>query len=296
MSKSIRREQNSIINYSSLLNKNSISYYLKEIDKIPLLTREEEIELAKKIEQGDKKAFEKLIVSNLRFVVSVAKKYQSSIFPLSDLISEGNIGLITAAKKYDHKKGYHFISYAIWWIKQSILKAISEKSRMIRLPMNRSNELMQIRRYIEEYSKVRGENPDTTNISEHLSISRNDVQKILGMSQSYSSIDEISSDDDNSLSYDILRDNTEDSPNDPDNVIVKNSLNSDIDNLLNILPEREKSIIEYRYGLNGKEPHSLSKIGEIFSITKERVRQIENWAINELKKSDESKYLYAYLN
>lgn len=288
------KKSTSYKNVERYLKNNSISLYLKEIDKFPLLTFEEEKELAKRIEKGDKKAKEKLILSNLRFVVSVAKKYQGFGIPLSDLISEGNLGLITAAERFDYRKGYHFISYAIWWIRQAILKAISEKSRMVRMPMNRTNELIQIWKFSEEYAKKYGKKPSESVLSKNLSIDKEDIKKILDMSQNYSSIEELFGNEDNNPEEHIHNAYLNSSFH-PEEKVVDMSLKESINKLLNYLPERERKIIEYRFGLNGKEPHSLSAIGEKMNLTKERIRQIEQWALEQLRKQEEIKGLYAYL-
>ncbi len=281
---------------SKLLQTNSISLYLKEIDKFPLLTPEEEKELAKKALEGDKKAKEKLILSNLRFVVSIAKKYQGLGLQLGDLISEGNLGLITAADRFDYKRGYHFISYAIWWIRQSILKAISEKSRMVRLPMNRANELMQIYKFSEEYSKKNGTRPNEEIISEFLEMEKEDIKKILEMSQGYSSLEDLFAQEENNPEENIHISYFNNQVNHPEEQIVYSSLKEGLEKLLNKLPERERQVIIYRFGLNGEEPLSLSAIGEKFNLTKERIRQLESWALDQLRSFKESESLYSYLN
>ncbi len=281
---------------SKLLQTNSISLYLKEIDKFPLLTPEEEKELAKKALEGDKKAKEKLILSNLRFVVSIAKKYQGLGLQLGDLISEGNLGLITAADRFDYKRGYHFISYAIWWIRQSILKAISEKSRMVRLPMNRANELMQIYKFSEEYSKKNGIRPNEEIISEFLEMEKEDIKKILEMSQGYSSLEDLFAQEENNPEENIHISYFNNQVNHPEEQIVYSSLKEGLEKLLNKLPERERQVIIYRFGLNGEEPLSLSAIGEKFNLTKERIRQLESWALDQLRSFKESESLYSYLN
>lgn len=280
-----------------MLRQNSVSLYLKEIDKIPLLTRDQEIAVSKKAAKGDRKAKEILIVSNLRFVVSVAKKYQGYGLPLSDLISEGNLGLIQAVDRFDYKRGFHFISYAIWWIKQSILKAISDKSRMVRIPMNRTHELTRIREYMDDYSQAYGRKPTDREIAKHLGLDRKDVKKVLEMSQNHSSLEQIFSDEDGGVSFDTVSDSlfTDDSGG-PDDIVLQNALREQIGNVLSKLPEREKKIIEYRFGLNGEEPQSLSSIGERMNLTKERIRQIEQWAIGQIQNFGESRALYAYLN
>jgi RNA polymerase primary sigma factor len=276
------------------LKTNAVSMYLKEIDRIPLLTRSEEIEMSKRAAAGDREAKERLINSNLRFVISIAKKYQGFGIPLSDLISEGNLGLMSAVEKFDYKKGFHFISYAIWWIRQSIIKALSEKSRLVRLPMNRSNELMHIWKYIEEYSKRYGKKPSDENIADHLSLNKNDVKKILEISQAHSSFEDLFNDDDNGSAEEVLEDLETDKR--PDDMAIKSSLKEMVQKVLGKLPEREKKIIEYRFGLNGEEPQSLSSIGEKLHLTKERIRQIEQAAINLIRNYKECLSLYSFLN
>jgi len=282
-------------NLDKILKKNLISVYLNEIDKIPLLSRNEEIELSKKAAKGDLEARERLIVSNLRFVVSIAKKYQGFGIPLSDLISEGNLGLVMAVEKFDYRKGFHFISYAIWWIKQSIMKAISEKSRMVRLPMNRANELMHIWKYIDEYSKKHGKRPSDDVIAEKLALRKGDVKKVLELSQTYSSLEDLAYKSDDGVSLDEIISDIEDD-NKPEEVAIMSSLKEGICNALKKLPERERKIIEYRFGLNGEEPQSLSTIGQKMNLTKERIRQIEQWAINQIRNSEDSFSLSAYLS
>ncbi len=255
------------------------------------------MEYSKKAAKGDNAAKDKLIVSNLRFVISIAKKYQGYGIPLCDLISEGNIGLINAVSKFDYLKGFHFISYAIWWIKQAIMKAISDKSRLIRLPMNRTNELMHIWHYIEEYSKNNGKRPTDEIIANYMSMEKSEVKKILDFSQSHSSLDEMFFDEDNNKSDEFFSDSYfNNNSNHPDEVVIQTTLHEGIEKMLDKLPERERKIIEYRFGLNGEEPQSLSSIGEKLNLTKERIRQIEQWAINELRRLKESSYLYSYLN
>jgi len=295
---SIQQKGLKLESFQRILKTNSISLYLKEIDRIPLLKRDEELLLSEKASKGEKEAKEKLIVSNLRFVVSIAKKYQGYGIPLSDLISEGNLGLITALNKFDYKKGFHFISYAIWWIKQSIMKAISEKSRMVRLPMNRMHELSDIWKFIEEYSQKNGKRPTDEMISAHLSIDKSEIKKMMEMSQGHSSLEEIFMEDENSQSNDeFVTDSLfVETDNHPEDIVMKSALQENIDKLLSRLPQRERKILEYRFGLHGEEPQSLSSIGEKLNLTKERIRQIEQWAINQIRSYKESAYLYAYLN
>jgi RNA polymerase primary sigma factor len=280
----------------NMLNKNSVSMYLKEIDKVTLLTRDEELELAKRASQGDEEAIEKMIVSNLRFVVSVAKKYQGHGVPLTDLISEGNLGLITAVSKFDYKRGFHFISYAVWWIKQSIIKALSEKSRMVRLPMNRANELMQIGKYIDEYSKQHGSRPRDEKIAEELSMNKDEIKKLLDISYGHSSMEELTEQGEPDFLQKKSIDSAFESTDHPDDRALYSSLQTSIDQLLHRLSDRERTIIEYRFGLNGKEPHSLSRIGAQMNLTKERIRQIEKAAMNQIRNNKEVGELAVYLN
>jgi RNA polymerase primary sigma factor len=280
--------------WSKYLKTNAVSLYLREIDRIPLLSRNEEIELSKLVAAGDSDAKEKLIISNLRFVISIAKKYQGFGIPLSDLISEGNIGLMAAVDKFDYKKGFHFISYAIWWIRQSIMKALSEKSRLVRLPMNRSNELMHIWKYIEEYSKINGKRPTDDLIAEYLSMNKSDIKKVLEISQAHSSLEDLFSEDESGSAEEVFEDM--ESENRPDDMAITSSLKEMVKNVLNKLPDREKRIIEYRFGLNGEEPQSLSSIGDKLHLTKERIRQIEKAAINQIRNYTECPHLYAFLS
>ncbi len=281
-------------NWARYLKTNAVSLYLREIDRIPLLSRSEEIELSKQTAAGNMEAKEKLIISNLRFVISIAKKYQGFGIPLSDLISEGNLGLMSAVDKFDYKKGFHFISYAIWWIRQSIMKALSEKSRLVRLPMNRSNELMHIWKFIEEFSKTYGKRPSDDLIAEYLSLNKSDIKKVLEISQAHSSLEDLFSDDDNGSAEEVFEDM--ESENRPDDMAITSSLKEMVRKVLNKLPAREKRIIEYRFGLNGEEPQSLSSIGDKLHLTKERIRQIEKAAINQIRNYTECPYLYAFLN
>ena len=281
--------------FERLLKKNSVAVYLKAIDKIPLLSRSEETELAKKAAAGDTEARQKLIVSNLRFVVSIAKKYQGHGVPLSDLISEGNLGLVTAVAKFDYKRGIHFISYAVWWIKQSIMKALSEKSRMVRLPMNRANELLKISKFIDTYSKKNGKRPTDTVIAKEFSMQKDEIKKLLDISAGHSSIEDMSENGDwNFVSP--ISENGELNGEHPDTQVIQSSLRENIDKMLGKLSDRERSIIEYRFGLNGHEPQSLSKIGNKLNLTKERIRQIEKAAMEQIRVSSDARHLHVYLN
>ncbi|MCX8058709.1 MAG: RNA polymerase sigma factor RpoD/SigA [Spirochaetes bacterium] len=254
------------------------SYY-KDVNRYPLLERDEEERLARLAKEGDLKAKEKLINSNLRFVVSIAKKYQNKGLSMMDLIAEGNVGLLNAIEKFDPDRGYHFISYAVWWIRQAILKAISEKTRMVRLPLNKTNELIHIERYLNKNEDL-GINPNIDKISEDLSISKDSLETILTFSKEFISLEEkISDNSDSSLFYEFIPDNSISPEEESENLHVKETIN----NILNTLTEREREVIMYRFGLYGGEPLSLQEIGNKFNLTKERIRQIEKKALRKLK-------------
>ncbi len=270
-----------------------LAQYLMEIDKINLLTREEEEYLAKKAFEGDRESREKLIKANLRFVVNIAKKYQKRGLPLIDLINEGNMGLITAADKFDYKRGYHFISYAVWWIKQSILKALSEKTRLIRLPLNRANQLMQIERYKKEKDMLQSGEVSNEQIADALDIDQASVKNIINASREYVSFDApIKFDKKERYLSEMIKDT---SFRQPEEVQIDNSLREAIHKALETLTEKEQMVIKYRYGLDGNEPMSLKEIGKKFNLTKERIRQIEKKALRRLSHPSRSESLKAFL-
>ena len=275
------------------LDVSSLSVYLREINKIPLLKREEEIELAKRAKTGDKVAKERLIKANLRFVVNVAKKYQNQGLSLSDLISEGNLGLITAVDKFDVDKGYHFISYAVWWIKQSILKAICEKSRMIRLPLNRANELLQIEKVKREIGSNKDGEADIEEIADFLDMDKNRINDLINASRDFVSLETpLSSDKDANTISDLMEDTK---GADPEKILINKTLQDSIEDVLSTLTEKESSVIKYRFGLNGEKPHSLKEIGDKYNLTKERIRQIEKKAISRLRHPSRSSKLESYI-
>ena len=274
-------------------DKSIISIYLKEINKIPLLTREEEDKISRKAVKGDKEAQNKLVQSNLRFVVNVAKKYQNQGLPLDDLINEGNIGLINAINKFDPDKGYHFISYAVWWIRQSILKAICEKSRMIRLPLNRSNELLQIEKKKREMTSIKGIEPENEEIAKELHLSKEIVDDLLNISRELVSLDTpVYTDRDSSNLGDFIEDHGHKLPEEQ---IIDKSLVDDINNVLTTLSDKEAEILQFRFGLNHEKPLSLKQIGDKYNLTKERIRQIEKKAISRLQHPSRKQYLEAYV-
>jgi RNA polymerase primary sigma factor len=270
-----------------------LSLYLKEINKIPLLTRVEEGTIARAAAKGDSIAKDKLIRANLRFVVNVAKKYQNQGLPLADLISEGNIGLMNAIERFDVDKGYHFISYAVWWIRQAILKAICEKSRMIRLPLNRANELVQIEKVKRDLQGEQYAESEMDMIARKLDIDRSHVSELVSISRELISLDTpVYSEKDSSLLGDFVED--KDQPL-PDEMMIENSLRKDINGILKTLTQKEAEIIQYRFGLNGHRPMSLKEIGSLYKLTKERIRQIEKKAIKRLQHPSRSHLLRAYM-
>ena len=259
-----------------------LSIYLKEINRIPLLTHEEETELAIKAKAGDKAARERLISSNLRFVVSVAKKFRGQGLPLLDLINEGNIGLITAIDKFEPDKGYHFISYAVWWIRQSILKAIPEKSRAVRLPLNRSNELMQILKAKKALMHtMETAEPTVEDIANETGLDAKLISDLLAVSSEMMSFDSpVKKGEVGSSTYgDFL----EDESAGPETQMMDKALKEEVSSLLDILTDKERDIIIKRNGLDGNEAMSLKEIGEGYSLTKERIRQIEKRALEKLR-------------
>ena len=271
-----------------------LSMYLKEINKVPLLTREEEVELAQKAKAGDKVARDRIIKANLRFVVRVAKKYQNHGLDLTDLISEGNIGLMTAIEKFEPSRGYHFISYAVWWINQSILKALSEKSRAIRLPLNRAHELVRIEYASNLINGTLSETEEVEQISQMLNMPQSRVRELLSISNGMISLDaKVSSkENDNSVVGDYFEDQTYTGPEDS---TVNKALKADMNKLLKTLKPNEAKVIRLRYGLNGLKPMSLQEIGKECNLTKERVRQIEKKAIFRLQNPTRMKKLDGYL-
>ncbi|QJR22864.1 RNA polymerase sigma factor RpoD [Brevinematales bacterium NS] len=295
-----KREQKSLPSLKTLSelvsHSDTLSLYLKEIEKIPLLSREEEKELGERILKGDKEARDRLVLANLRFVVSVAKKYQGLGLSMTDLISEGNLGLIEAANRFDYRRGFHFISYAVWWIRQSILKAISEKGRMVRLPMNRNNQLMQVWKYINDYTQKNGKEPSIDTISEAMQIEKNEILKLLDMSQSGTGLDQmLPEDSDMSLDEIVEKSYFDAGTSVPEDTVIQDSLRENINRILSKFPERERKVIEYRFGLNGEEPHSLSEVGEKLNLTKERIRQIEKNVMMMLRQDSDMAHLYSYL-
>ena len=274
--------------------KSTLEYYLKDIDAVPLMSREEEYELAIKKKNGDKLARDKILNANLRFVVSVAKKYQNRGLDLIDLISEGNIGLITAIEKFDPEKGYHFISYAVWWIRQTILKAIYEKSRMIRLPANKTNELIQIDKVRRTMKKSISEEEELILVAQMLNMTPAHIKDMIRISRDVSSLDAVvvTAKSDSSTLADLLEDETYENPEEK---VINQNMKDEIDDVLATLSEKEAEVIRYRFGLNGRKAMSLKEVGEVFNLTKERIRQIEKKAIVRLQHPTRAKRLESFI-
>jgi RNA polymerase primary sigma factor len=274
-------------------DKNVLSTYLKEINQIPLLTREEEDYYSRRALEGDEDAKSSLAQANLRFVVNVAKRYRNQGLPLSDLISEGNIGLINAIERFDPDKGYHFISYAVWWIRQAITKAIYEKARMIRLPQNRIFELSRIEKTRSRLQSERGREPGLRDVADALDMQEDHVASLVNISRDHVSLETpISKEKDPSILGDFVEDTERVSPEEE---TMDGALRDEINKVLETLSDREATIIQYRFGLNGKQPLSLQELGNRFSLTKERIRQIEQRALRKLRDPDRSERLKSYV-
>lgn len=272
-----------------------LALYLKEINKIPLLTHEEETQLAIEAKNGSKAAKNKIVNANLRFVVNVAKKYQNRGMELSDLISEGNIGLLTAIEKFDVSMGYHFISYAVWWIRQSITKALNEKTSDVRLPMNRVNELNQIRKAKKAVSAVnRTEEDEIRMIGEMLKLEPAHIREMLNISREFISLDSPVTNGENGKT--TVGDFVEETRyGNPDEEVMYNCMKDDINEVLDTLKPNEQQVIRMRYGLDGEKPMSLKEIGDVCNLTKERIRQIEKHAIVRLQHPTRSRRLENYV-
>jgi len=271
----------------------SLEKYLQEIGKVDLLTPEEEVDLAKKIKQGDQMALEKLTKANLRFVVSVAKQYQNQGLSLSDLINEGNLGLIKAAQRFDETRGFKFISYAVWWIRQSILQALAEQSRIVRLPLNKVGSLNKINKAFSQLEQEFEREPSSDELAEMLEIATEEVETTLGVAARHVSMDApFVEGEDNSL-LDVLENNN--TPSTDVKLDYRESLRTEIERSLSTLTERQHEVIKYYFGIGVEHPMSLEDIGEKFGLTRERVRQIKDKAINKLRTTSRSKHLKTYL-
>jgi RNA polymerase primary sigma factor len=271
-----------------------LSTYLREINRIPLLSREEEDTVAREIARGNKAARDRLVSANLRFVVNVAKRYQGQGLAIMDLISEGNIGLMNAIDRYDVDKGYHFISYAVWWIRQAILKAICEKSRMIRLPLNRANELVQIQKARKLVQDGQSTETEIREVARLLNMDEEHVAELLNISRDHISLDNpvYANDRDSNALEDFIEDEQHEAP---EKYVIDQALKRDIEEVLDTLDQKEATIIRFRYGLGNCSPLSLKEIGDRFNLTKERIRQIEKKAIKRLQHPIRQRVLKSYV-
>ena len=270
----------------------SLDKYLQEIGKVDLITADEEVELAQRIKAGDQLALEKLTKANLRFVVSVAKQYQNQGLTLPDLINEGNLGLIKAAQRFDETRGFKFISYAVWWIRQSILQALAEQSRIVRLPLNKIGSINKINKTYAFLEQSHERPPSAEEIAKELDMTINDVKESMKNSGRHVSMDAPLVEGEDSNLYDVLR--SGESPN-PDRELLHESLRTEIERALETLTPREADVIRLYFGLGNQHPMTLEEIGETFDLTRERVRQIKEKAIRRLKHTSRSKILKTYL-
>ena len=270
----------------------SLEKYFQEISKIDMISADEEVELAKRIRKGDQVALNKLVNANLRFVVSAAKQYQGNGLRLSDLINEGNIGLVKAAQRFDETRGFKFISYAVWWVRQAILQAMSEQSRMIRLPLNKIGEISKINKVYSYLEQAYQRPPTAIEIARELDMSPAQVKLAIKNSGKHLSMDAPFEEGETSNLYNVIKSKEN---NSPDAEVMKDSLRTDIVQVLKTLPERERNVISLYYGIGEDKPMSLREIGELFGITRERVRQIREKAIRILQHKSRNKILKAYL-
>jgi len=271
----------------------SLEKYLQEVSREGMITADEEVELAQKIKEGDEYALNKLVRSNLRFVISVAKQYQNTGLTLEDLINEGNLGLIEAAKRYDHTKGFKFISYAVWWIRQSILKAAADNSRTIRLPHNRLGEIQKINKASSQFEQTVEREPTDEELAEMLEMNLEKVQNSRRMSKKQASLDApMANDDDNNSLISVIEGENNPAPNDS---LIHESLSTDIERTLSYLKGMEAEVIRLFYGLSGRKEMTLEEIGNHFGLTRERIRQIKERGLRRLRRLSRSNNLQTYL-
>ena len=270
----------------------SLDKYLQEIGKVDLITAEEEVELARRIKQGDRIALEKLTKANLRFVVSVSKQYQNQGLTLPDLINEGNLGLIKAAQRFDETRGFKFISYAVWWIRQSILQALAEQSRIVRLPLNKIGSINKINKASARLEQGFEREPNVKEIASELDMTETEVKESMRNAGRHVSMDAPLIQDEDNTMYDVLK---SEEATTPETGLLYESLKKEIDRAISTLTQREADVIRLYFGLNGGHPMTLEEIGEEFDLTRERVRQIKEKAIRRLKHTSRSKILKSYL-
>ena len=270
----------------------SLDKYLQDISKIDMITADEEVELARRIKQGDHAALEKLTKANLRFVVSVAKQYQNQGLKLSDLINEGNIGLVKAAKRFDETRGFKFISYAVWWIRQSILQALAEQSRIVRLPLNKIGSINKINKAYSYLEQKHERQPSPEELARELDMTVRDVKQSLKNAGRHVSMDAPLKEGETSNLYDVVK--SAESPH-PDKKLLHDSLYTEITRALQTLSSREADVIRLNYGIGLEQPMTLEEIGEVFDLTRERVRQIREKGIRRLRHNSRSKILKMYL-
>jgi len=271
----------------------SLDKYLQEIGRVDLITAQDEVELAQRIRNGDSVALDKLVKANLRFVVSVSKQYQNQGLTLPDLINEGNLGLIKAAQRFDETRGFKFISYAVWWIRQSILQALAEQSRIVRLPLNKIGSINKINKAFSSLEQKYGRPPTPEEIAEELDVTITEVKQSIKNSGKHLSMDAPLGDDKDSNSmYEVM--SSDDSPR-PDKSLMLESLQKEIERSLSTLTMREADVLRLYFGLGTHHQHTLEEIGGKFDLTRERVRQIKEKAIRRLKHTSRSKMLKAYL-
>jgi len=270
----------------------SLDKYLHEIGKVELLSAEKEVELAKRIKKGDSEALDTLIKANLRFVVSVSKQYQNQGLSLPDLINEGNLGLIKAAERFDETRGFKFISYAVWWIRQSILQALAEQARIVRLPLNKIGSINKINKAFNKLEQEFQRDPTTDEVATLMESKPDLIEDAMNFSNIHISMDAPLRDEEANNLYDVML--NDDSPS-PDSGLINSSLRQEIERSLATLGEREAEILRCYFGLNGYQPHTLEEIGDTFGLTRERVRQIKEKAIKKLKNQYRNRLLKAYL-
>jgi RNA polymerase primary sigma factor len=274
--------------YRMIADDGSLALYLKEISRYKALPIEEEAKLAVKIRDGDRQALDKLVKSNLRFVVSVSRNYQNQGLPLIDLINEGNLGLIRAAKRFDEKKNFKFISYAVWWIRQAILQALAEQSRIVKLPLNRVGAIHKIGMVQSKLEQKYSRNPNVEEIADELNIDSQDVQEAIKIGNSHFSLDAPLQSGDDSKLLDLLPDDRAESPDDG---VMNISLQSEVDNVLEALSDREREVVKLYFGIGEETAYTLEEIGIRFNLTRERVRQIKEKALKRLKHSSRTRRL-----